>query len=106
MLLMIDNAVSIGLQTLGLGMGIVVSMLMILAIVLYIVIPIFKKISEKKTKNKKNKTPATENVQTAVPETVAEVENDEETVAVIVAAIAAYEGKAPEGFRVVSFKRL
>ena len=106
MLLMIENAVSIGLQTLGLGMGIVVSMLMILAIVLYIVIPIFKKISEGKANKKKNKTPATENVQTAVPETVAEAENDEETVAVIVAAIAAYEGKSPEGFRVVSFKRL
>ena len=106
MLLMIDNAIGIGLQTLGLGMGIVVSMLMLLAVVLYVVIPIFRKISERKTKKSKDKAPAAETVKTAVDETVAEHENDEETVAAIIAAIAAYEGKAPEGFRVVSFKRL
>ena len=107
MLLMIDNAISIGLQTLGLGMGIVISMLVILALVLYTVIPIFRKISNRKTDKKSTKkSPGTENSQHAVQVPSPENEDDAEIVAVIIAAIAASEGKAPEGFRVVSFKRI
>ena len=43
----------------------------------------------------------TENVEMATEE----LKDESETVAAIIAAIAAYEGKAPENFRVVSFKK-
>ena len=102
-LLMIDNAVGIGLQTLGLGMLMVLGIIAILYIVLKILIPIFSAISGKKTE--KTEVPAEPEVPVPAPvqNTVAEDESD--TVAAIVAAIAAFEGKSPESFRVVSFKK-
>lgn len=101
---MIENAVGIGLQTLGLGIGIVISMLLLLSVLLYILIPIFRKIGQKKSANVPEKT-----APVAAPAAMANVptsDDDEETIAAIIAAIAASEGKAPEGFRVVSFKRI
>lgn len=103
-LLMIDNAVGIGLQTLGLGMLMVLGIIAILYIVLKILIPIFSAISGKKAE--KTEAPAEPEVPTPAPvqNTVAE-EDESDTVAAIVAAIAAFEGKSPESFRVVSFKK-
>lgn len=103
-LLMIDNAVGIGLQTLGLGMLMVLGIIAILYIVLKILIPIFSAISGKKTE--KTEVPAEPEVPVPAPvqNTVAE-EDESDTVAAIVAAIAAFEGKSPESFRVVSFNK-
>ena len=83
MLLMVENAVGLGLQTLGLGMLMVLGIIALLYIVLKILIPVFSAISAKKEKKSKSESPAP----------------------AIIAAIAAYEGKAPENFRVVSFKK-
>lgn len=105
-LLIIDNAVGIGLQTLGLGMLMVLGIIAILYVVLKILIPIFSAISGKKVE--KTEVPAEPDVPVPAPapvqNTVAE-EDESDTVAAIVAAIAAFEGKSPESFRVVSFKK-
>lgn len=103
-IVMIENAVGLGLQTLGLGIGIVIAMLLLLSGLLYVLIPVFRKLGQKKSTNVPDKT-----APVAAPALAASVtasDDDEETVAAIIAAIAASEGKAPEGFRVVSFKRI
>ncbi len=95
MLLMVENAVGLGLQTLGLGMLMVLGIIALLYIVLKILIPVFSAISAKKEKKSKSESPAPAPIATVAPSSVA----------AIIAAIAAYEGKAPENFRVVSFKK-
>lgn len=104
MLLTIENPVGEGLKVLGLGMLMVLGIIAILYIVLKILIPIFSAISGKKTE--KTEAPAEPEVPVSAPvqNTVAE-EDESDTVAAIVAAIAAFEGKSPESFRVVSFKK-
>ena len=99
MLLMIENAVEIGFQTLGTGMLIVIGILVLLMLILYMVIPVFRRIAEGGKKNKE--APPVQNV----PEPVA-VEDESDTVAAIIAAISAMSGKAPSSLKVVSFKRI
>ena len=54
MLLMVENAVGLGLQTLGLGMLMVLGIIALLYIVLKILIPVFSAISAKKEKKSKS----------------------------------------------------
>ena len=49
--------------------------------------------------------PAPAAVEESEPEAAAPASDDTAVIAAIVAAISAYTGKAPEGFRVVSFKK-
>lgn len=101
MLLMIENAVGIGLQTLGLGMLIVIGILALLMLILYILIPIFRKIAEgKKAKSAPKKEPE------GAAEPVPVLDDESDIVAAIVAAISAQTGKAPTQLKVVSFKRI
>ena len=101
MLLTMESALE-GLKVLGLGMLMVLGIIAILYIVLKILIPIFSAIRGKK--EKKNETPApAAPVQAPAPATV--TEDNGAIVAAIVAAIAVYEEKSPESFRVVSFKK-
>ena len=53
MLLMIENAVGEGFRTLGIGLMIVVGVLALLMAVLYLLIPLFKKIANKQPKKPK-----------------------------------------------------
>lgn len=100
------TSLATGLGVFGLGMLIVIGMLALLMIVLYLLIPIFSNISKKKEeKSQTAKTP--EPVRMAVPAPApAAVEDDGETIAAIISAISAAEGKSPLNFRVVSFKRI
>ena len=100
MLLMVESAVGLGLQTLGLGMLMVLGIIALLYIVLKLLIPIFSAISAKKEKTADTGSPAP-----AVSPVTAPSDDEGKTVAAIIAAIAAYEGKSPENFRVVSFKK-
>lgn len=99
MLLTMENALE-GLKVLGLGMLMVLGIIAILYIVLKILIPIFSAISGKKEKKDETPAPAAP-FQAPAPAT----EDNGATVAAIIAAIAASEGKSPESFRVVSFKK-
>ncbi len=100
MLLMIENPVGEGLKVLGLGMLMVLGIIALLYIVLKLLIPIFSAISAKKEKTADAGSPAP-----AVSPVTASSDDEGKTVAAIIAAIAAYEGKSPENFRVVSFKK-
>lgn len=105
MRMMIDNAVGRGFEVLGIGMLVVVGMLMLLMAILYLVIPVFRKIDSASKNRKKSKEPAP--VQTpAAPVETSSDDSEEEIVAAIIAAIASGEGKSPSSFRVVSFKRI
>ncbi len=101
MFLMIENAVGEGFKVLGLGMGIVIAVLLILMISLYLLLPIFRRISG----GKKEKIISTADAPSpAVENTAADDECD--VVAAIIAAIAAQTGASPASLKVVSFKRL
>ena len=101
------DRLTLGGSTLLLGMVIVFAVLGIIFIALQIMRTVFTKNS---AKAKKAET-AVQNVAAKteepapVAEPVAAPEDDCAIVAAIVAAISAYTGKAPEGFRVVSFKK-
>lgn len=67
------------------------------------ILEIFNLVAKKKNAPSEGKAPSEP---TPEPPAVTESEtNDEEIVAAIVAAIAAYEQKKPSGFRVVSFRK-
>jgi|GEM_PF-1406534 len=103
MFLTIENAVGEGFRTLGIGMMIVIGVLALLMATVYLLIPLFSKIADKKPKEKKTKKT---DVQTATP-TEPTVENDEsDVIAAIIAAISAQTGASPASLKVVSFKRL
>lgn len=106
MLLMIENAIGIGLQTVGLGMAFVIGIIAVLFLVLKILIPIFQKINDMGSGKKPAKEEKAQPQASAV--SAAPVQNDDESeiVAAIIAAISAETGKAPSSFRVVSFKRI
>ena len=102
MFLTIENPVGEGFKVLGLGMGIVISVLLILMIALYVLIPIFRKISGG---TKKADAPVPEAA--PAPMAAASAEEDEsDVVAAIIAAISAHTGASPSSLKVVSFKRL
>ncbi len=95
-----------GLQVLALGMGTVFSVLILLWFILYIFRVIFYDIPNKKKASPENNAP----VQTVPEPVTAEepidtVDNDEELIAAITAAIAVYTDKPQSSFRVVSFRR-
>ena len=98
------DKLSLGGSTLLLGMAIVFAVLGIIYIALQIMRAIFTK-NTKKTK-KEASAPITAVQAEAVEAPVAEPAGDDAAiVAAIIAAISAHTGKAPDGFRVVSFKK-
>ena len=105
MMLMIENAVGQGFRTLGMGIMIVIGVLALLMAILYLLIPLFKKIANKQPKAKKTKgeekAPAP-----AAPAPAPEDDDECDVVAAIIAAISAESGRAPSSLRVVSFKRI
>ena len=98
------DKLSLGGSTLLLGMAIVFAVLGIIYIALQIMRAIFTK-NTKKTK-KEASAPIAAVKAEAVEAPVAEPAGDDAAiVAAIIAAISAHTGKAPDGFRVVSFKK-
>ena len=105
------DRLTLGGSTLLLGMVIVFAVLGIIFIALQIMRAVFTKNAIKAKKARKAEqvaqnvaAKAEEPVQVA-PAAAASTTDDGAIVAAIVAAISAYTGKAPEGFRVVSFKK-
>ncbi len=105
------DRLTLGGSTLLLGMAMVFAVLGIIFVALQIMRSVFTKNSTKTKKaGKADRTAqnvavkAEEPVQVA-PAAPAPASDDSAIVAAIVAAISAYTGKAPEGFRVVSFKK-
>ena len=104
----LDLFLDTGLPTLLIGMLAVFAILGIIFAALQIMRAVFKKNALKAKKARKAEeaasapapAPAEEATPAAAPAT-----DDSAIVAAIVAAISAYTGKAPEGFRVVSFKK-
>ncbi len=105
----LDLFLDTGLPTLLIGMLSVFAILGIIFVTLQIMRAIFKKnaIQAKKARKAEEAAAKADEVPAAIPETVsaAPAADDSAIVAAIVAAISAYTGKAPEGFRVVSFKK-
>ena len=101
------DRLSLGGSTLLLGMVIVFAVLGIIFIALQIMRAVFtKNVAKAKQATKAEK--AVQNVAVEPEEPAAApaaTTDDSAIVAAIVAAISAYTGKAPEGFRVVSFKK-
>ena len=94
------------------GQMTLLGMAMIFAVlsVLWGVLTIFKLIFAREPKKKVEKQPAAEPVVIPEPVVVPEEADDTELIAILTAAIAAYEASngnevAPGGFRVVSFRR-
>ena len=104
------DRLTLGGSTLLLGMVIVFAVLGIIFIALQIMRSIFTKNAIKAKKARKAEEAAQKAEPTALKATEqasapAPVADDTAIVAAIIAAISAYTGKAPEGFRVVSFKK-
>ena len=100
------DRLALGGSTTLLGMAIVFSVLCIIFIALQIMRAVFTKNASQTKKARK----AEKAVQTTAPkpEVAPAAEpavDDGAIVAAIIAAISAHTGKAPEGFRVVSFKK-
>ena len=101
------DRLTLGGSTLLLGMAIVFAVLGIIFIALQIMRAVFTK-SAAKAKQATKAEKAVQNVAVESEEPAAApaaTTDDSAIVAAIVAAISAYTGKAPEGFRVVSFKK-
>ena len=104
----LDLFLETGLPTLLIGMLAVFAILGIIFVVLQIMRAVFKNNAIKAKKARKaEEAPAKAEAipQAPVAEETAPATDDGAIVAAIVAAISAYTGKAPEGFRVVSFKK-
>ena len=103
----IFDRLKLGGSTLLLGMAMVFTVLGIIFIALQIMRAAFTKNTAKAKKAEKvMQNVATKSEEPALVEAPAAApEDDCAIVAAIVAAISAYTGKAPEGFRVVSFKK-
>ncbi len=106
------DRLTLGGSTLLLGMVIVFAVLGIIFIALQIMRSVFTKNAIKAKKARKAEEAAQKAEQTAVKATElipvsvpAPASDDAAIVAAIIAAISAHTGKAPEGFRVVSFKK-
>ena len=101
------DRLALGGSTLLLGMVIVFAVLGIIFIALQIMRAVFTK-NAAKAKQATKAEKAVQNVAVESEEPAAApaaTTDDSAIVAAIVAAISAYTGKAPEGFRVVSFKK-
>ena len=101
------DRLTLGGSTLLLGMAMVFAVLGIIFIALQIMRAAFTKNAPKakKAENAVQNVAAKTEEPAPVAEPAAAPEDDCAIVAAIVAAISAYTGKAPEGFRVVSFKK-
>lgn len=101
----LDLFVGTGLPTLLIGMLAVFAILGIIFLALVIMRAGFKRnaIKAKKARKAEEAPSAPAPAEESAPATPAT--DDSAIVAAIVAAISAYTGKAPEGFRVVSFKK-
>ena len=102
----LDLFLETGLPTLLIGMLAVFAILGIIFVVLQIMRAVFTNNATKAKKVKTAEEPAVkaeEIPQASVAEETTPATDDCAIVAAIVAAISAYTGKAPEGFRVVSF---
>lgn len=101
----LDLFVGTGLPTLLIGMLAVFAILGIIFLALVIMRASFKRnaIKAKKARKAEEAPSAPAPAEESAPATPAT--DDSAIVAAIVAAISAYTGKAPEGFRVVSFKK-
>lgn len=95
---------SLGGQTLLLGMVVVFAMLFVIYLCIVAMQAVFTRKSLKTAKDTASEKSAQAAMQAteSVPDTQT---SDEELVAAITAAIAAYTGDAPSSFRVVSFKK-
>lgn len=105
-----DLLLETGLPTLLIGMLAVFAILGIIFVILQVMRAVFKQNAIKAKKARKAeaaaaKAEATPAVPAEEPVVEAPATDDSAIVAAIVAAISAYTGKAPEGFRVVSFKK-
>ena len=105
----IFDRLALGGSTLLLGMVIVFAVLGIIFIALQIMRAVFTKNAIKEKKARKAESAAqtaAQSVEAAPAAPVAAAAADDGAiVAAIIAAISAHTGKAPEGFRVVSFKK-
>lgn len=101
--LSMGERVSTGLSTALLGMVTIFVMLTVLFLMMKLMSAIFAGSGKKAEKSVPVTLPAKDPVPVAIQETA---DDDEETVAAIVAAISAYTGNSPASFRVVSFKRV
>ena len=100
------DRLTLGGSTLLLGMAIVFAVLGIIFIALQIMRAVFTKNAAKaKQATKAEKAVQNVAVEPEEPAAAPATTDDSAIVAAIVAAISAYTGKAPEGFRVVSFKK-
>lgn len=105
------STLSLGLQSLAIGMGTVFSALIVLWIILGIFGKVAKSSAAKKSAKQKEtaeETPAVEiptEVVEEVIEEAPETEDESAIVAAIVAAISAFTGEESSAFRIVSFKR-
>lgn len=107
-LLVSTETSSIGLGTILLyallGICIVITLLGILCVLIITILPLISKIGNKKTKELKG---ASKDNEVVIETTINEkVNNDEQLVAVIIAAICASQNVKPESFRVVSFNKI
>ncbi|MCR5404417.1 MAG: OadG family protein [Butyrivibrio sp.] len=94
-----------GLNTL-LGMGMAFTILIIISLIISL-FPIINGAGKKKESDKEITEKSIENTITQIADKEEDLSNDEELVAVIAAAIAAYEGSASvEGFQVRSIRRV
>ena len=105
-----DLFLGTGLPTLLIGMLVVFAILGIIFIALTVMRAIFKRNAIKAKQARKAeiaevKTETKAEAASAPAEETAPAADDTAVIAAIIAAISAYTGKAPEGFRVVSFKK-
>ena len=105
------DKLGLGGSTLLIGMLVVFAVLGIIFVALQIMRAVFTKnaIKAKQARRaeeaQQKAAPAPAAVEESEPEAAAPASDDTAVIAAIVAAISAYTGKAPEGFRVVSFKK-
>ena len=98
----VSEALSIGLQTTGVGLGIVFAVLIIIMAVLYC----FKFIFDKKPEVQKEPAAAPTPVQEASPAAAAAPQNDDELIAVLTAAVAASLNTSTYNLHIKSYRRV
>lgn len=103
----LDLFLGTGLPTLLIGMLVVFAILGIIFIALTVMRAIFKRNAVKAKQARKAEAAEAAPAPAPAEETApaAPAADDTAVIAAIIAAISAYTGKAPEGFRVVSFKK-
>lgn len=102
----ISERAAVGLQVVGIGMGVVFGVLVLLIGILQL----FKIFAVKKPVDNKDSTPASVSSTTVAPAPVsapsAPASEEEQLVAIATAAIAAYRGESECSFNVISIKKI